>query len=283
MSQPFSRVYCTPDAAQQDSVRMRRRIGRYISDFSDTSFIVERIERETGARVPYTGYVNLDSFFQTADLRDVLDSITHVYSALLDNATIRSRYVSESDALKFAAAQWRTFVGRVLAEEHTTYELDAECNVRYAVDEAYALNRRATLSRLGSVKWEAVRAEFERAFGSMDDVEQDTNAAIRAIAAAVEACGKLFAANGISRLGPAEIEKSLWPIVQAIYANDVVAANASHQVLNSLAQWTNATHQYRHGQGSDAEVRAPTALAIQMLTSGAGFIRWMIDMDEKRA
>ncbi|GAA5069690.1 hypothetical protein GCM10025759_06770 [Lysobacter panacisoli] len=262
---------------------MRHRLGRFASDFKETHVIVARIERETGARVPVIGGYSLDSFFRKAALRDVLDGITHVYQALLQEADKRGRYPSDAYTLRQAAREWRDFVARVLAEEHTTYEVDSDCNVRYAVDEAYALNRKATLNGLDAARWASVKGEFERAFDAMDGTEQDTNAAIRAIAAAVvEACGKIVIGNGASRFGSSEIQKYLSPLVRAMYASDNVAADASQQIVGSLSDWTNATHQYRHGQGVGVEVTAPVSLAVQMLTSGAAFIRWMIEIDTAR-
>ena len=280
MSQPFSRVYCVPDAARRDSDRLRLRIGRHASELQTAQLIIERIEKETGVRVPWHGgRYSLDLFFQKAELRDVLDGITHVYRALMDKADERARYITESYTLRAAALDWKKFVGRVLVEEHSTYELDSDCNVRYAVDEAYALNRKATLNGLQVARWDASRAEFERAFSAMDGDKQDTNGAVRAMAASVESCVKVMLSNGVARVGPAEVEKKLWPVVQSVYGADKTAADAAHQVLNSLADWINATHQYRHGQGMDSEVHVPAELATQLLTSGSAFLRWLIEVD----
>ncbi len=283
MTQPFSRVYCIPDAAQKDSERLRRRLGKYASGLKETYLVVERIEIETGVRVPLLGgYRSLDLFFQNAEMRDILDGITHIYAALSDQAQVRARSVDEAYHLRAAATGWRAFVSRVLAEEHSAYQVDEKCNVKYAIDEAYALNRKATLNGLQATKWDATRAEFERAFDALDDEKQDANGAVRAIAASVEACAKVILGSGVARVGPAEIEKNLWPIVQCVYSGDQVAANASHLILKSLGDWISATHQYRHGQSAVSEVVAPIETTIQLLTSGAGFIRWLIELENKR-
>ncbi len=279
MSLPFSRIYCIPDGLQRDSQRLRSRIGRYASKFDNDVDVVERIELETGARISwrYGGYRDLDKFFREAELRDILDGITHIYMALSEKAKPKNgRLTQEAYSSQAKADEWRAFIKRTFSEEHASYEADDACNVSYVVDEAYALNRKATLAGLQGVKWDAPRAEFERAFAAMDDESQDTNGAVRAIAAAVESCVKIITGAGISSVGPREIEKHLWPIVQQTYQADAAAANASHLLLKSLGDWVNATHQYRHGQESDSAVHAPTPLAIQFLTSGAGFMRWLI-------
>jgi hypothetical protein len=222
---------------------------------------------------------SFDTFFQKGDIRDVLDAITHVFASLTAEAQAVERiFPSEAPVYRAVAWKWRDFVRRVLVEEHTTYEVDDSCNVMFAVDEAYSLSRRATLSGLQRVEWQAVRPEFERAFEALDG-DADTNAAVRAIAAAVESCLKIIVDNGIARVGPAEVERYLWPKFQELYEADEVAANASHQVLKSLSDWINATHQYRHGQQSSIEVHAPLELAIQSLSQGAAFIRWLVAMN----
>lgn len=112
----------------------------------------------------------------------------------------------------------------------------------------------------------------------MDGDQPDTNGAVRAIAASAEACVKVMIGNGAARIGPPELEKYVWPLIQSAYEGDGVAVDASHQILKSLADWIIATHQYRHGQGVEAEVIVPIELAVQFLTSGAAFIRWLIEV-----
>jgi hypothetical protein len=255
-------------------------LGRHLSDFKNYDLIVQRIEVETGARVPYVGvHKSLDKFFRDGELRDVLDAITHVYASLMSQAeAYRGSFPYDAQKYREDAWQWRSFVRRVLAEEHSTYEIDDECNVKYAIDEAYALSRKATISGLRASRWDAARPEFERAFEALDG-DADTNAAVRAIAAAVESCLKIVIGNGLSRVGPAEIERYLWPKVKQAYERDEVAADAGHQLLKSLADWVSATHQYRHGQHAEAEVSAPLELAVQILSQGAAFIRWLIAME----
>ena len=283
MTQPFSRVFCVPDVAQRDSVRLRSRLGRQASTSPEAFFIAARIEIETGARVPYVGvHLSLDRFFQTAELRDVLDAITHIYAAMLAKAHESRNRHPEAAEWATRANGWRSFVRRVLAEEHTTYQIDDECHVQYAVDEAYALGRRATLLGLSADKWAASRGEFERAFERMDSDIQDTTGAVRAIAASVESCAKTVMAAGVSQVGVTELERYLWPIIQNVYAGDDVSSSSSHEMLKSLGKWINSTHSYRHGQDGMNEVEVPLELAVQFLSAGAGFLRWLIAVDVRR-
>lgn len=274
MSGPFSRVYCVPDSPRLDSERFRHRIAVYIDKIDADHEIAGRIEMECGVSVPWLGTGrNWKRFFKDAELRDVLDSLTHVHAVLVNR--------QKNSYGVIHPREWIHFVSRALAEEHTSYVVDDSCHVRFAVDEQYASNRAATLAGLQVEKWSASRAEFERAFAAMDKQPQDTNGSIRAIAASVESCAKVIAGPGMARLGPSEIQRFLRPKIDVAYASDETAQNAAGLMLKSLAEWTNATHQYRHGQQSECEVSAPAALTIQFLTAGAGFIRWLIDIDGK--
>ncbi|GAB3104552.1 hypothetical protein [Lysobacter terrae] len=273
MSGPFSRVYCVPDSANKDSERLRFRLGTFVAGFQSHHEIAQRIEIECGVSVPWMGSGrDWRKFYKNAELRDVLDSVTHVFNILFEKT--RDGYSGWP-----RPREWQSFVARVFAEEHTTYVVDDRCQVRFAVDEQYATSRKATLAGLQADKWGACRAEFERAFAAMDGETQDTNGAVRAIAAAVESCAKVVAANGMARLGPVEVQRFLRPKIEAAYQGDEVATNAAALMLKALAEWVNASHQYRHGQDADDEVHAPAGLTVQFLTSGAGFIRWMIAID----
>lgn len=286
MSGPFSRIYCAPDSPLNDSARLRRRLGSYAAKF-DLKYlhhIVNKIELETGARVPFVGVKkSLDSFFQGAELRDVLDAITHVHDGIHEaGRPIAGAFYQEQKLAMDVAVGWLLFVRRVLAEEHTAYKIDDRCQVSYAIDEQYALNRRATLAGLRAERWTAVRAEFERSFAALDREPQDTNGAIRAMAAALESCGKVLSGAGISRFGQPEIQRHIRPLCEIAYSGDKVALDASAGILRSMAAWIDASHQYRHGQDSEDEVRAPLDLTVEFLTAGSGFIRWLIGLDRSQ-
>jgi hypothetical protein len=238
--------------------------------------IAERIELECGVGVPWIGSGrNWKKFFRESELRDLLDSFTHVYAIL----ALRQR----SGYHSVAPLEWQKFVVRVLAEEHVSYVVDEFCNVRYGVDEQFVVSRGATLAGLQGEEWAAARGEFERAFAAIDAQPPDTNGAIRAIAAAVESCAKVISGPSMSRLGAPEIQKYLRPRVEELHADDSIASNAATLLLKSLSEWVNATHQYRHGQQSGVEVKAPLALTVQFLTTGSGFLRWLINVGTKSA
>jgi hypothetical protein len=248
---------------------MRHRLGAYCRDNLGqfTHEVVHVLEIEMGVVIPWYGRSTLPTFFRDAELRDVLDAITHIHQRLI---AVRYEHV---------AGPWKAYVTRVLAEEHTTYALTENCAVTFAVDELYAYVRKATLASLEDSRWSEARTEFERAFEALDRDQPDNNGAIRAIAAAVESASKVILGGAVSRVGASDIERHLAPIIRSIYAGDEAAINASQLMLKAYADWVNATHQYRHGQGVAHEGHAPLDLTVNMLTSGSATLRWLIGLD----
>ena len=264
---PFSRLYCPSSETLRDSVRMRNRLGSYcLANFGDRRpEIVKLIERETGSRVPWVGQrQSLDRFFQSAELRDCLDAITLIADYFGERRLAQDRIL------------WTNFASRVLREEGTAYVLDKSGEVHFAIDANYAANRAEVISGLAGDRWTLARQELEHAFSEMDAVPPRTNSAIRSVAAAVETISKSLVVGGVARIGPTEIERNLWPLVERKYAGDDHAKNAGHCVLKSYSDWVNATHQYRHGQSEADGAVATEALAVWVLTSGASIARWLI-------
>lgn len=225
------------------------------------------LERELGVTLPWRVQDTFPAFYRDAELRDVLDSITHINDFLLSR-----RYLSDAE-------NWRNYASRVFAEEHTTYVLAASGAVTYAVDELYASVRQAALAGLQSPRWTEARTEFERAFVCLDRDPPDTNGAIRAISASVESASKMILGGTVSRVGAAEIDRDLAPKVKALYAGDTAAANAAGLLLKAYADWTSAAHQYRHGQGAPTEGHAPLEIAVNFLSAGSATLRWLIGLN----
>jgi len=48
-----------------------------------------------------------------------------------------------------------------------------------------------------------------------------------------------------------------------------------------FADWVDAVHNYRHGQGLPEPVAPPIDLTVYMLSSGASFLRWLVTIDGK--
>lgn len=270
----FSKIYIERGKPQRDSIRFRRRLAYYVHEHLEQSgkLIASMLRQELGAIVSNTffGPTSIHTFFVDAELPDILNAITLLWRVLT-----KSGYNTRAEG-------WLRFVQRVIAEENLGYRVDEKAGVHYFVDEEFERNRTATIQCLANPKYAAVASEFESAYQKLDEDPADTKGAIRAVFEGLETFAKLMVdKTKIARLNEAAVEKHLKPIAQRAYSGDPVALNAANQLLSGLSDWVNAAHQYRHGQKTQEPTVAPLGLAVAMVSSGATYIRWLVELDQQ--
>ena len=267
----FSHVYLKRDAILRDSIRFRKRLGGYYGEhLSDhNSKIATEIKREIGIDVPFT-YMsyNIQEFFERAELRDLLDSITLIYQLTLRISRIY-------------ANQWLVFVQRAIQEENLGYRIDAQGGVHYHVDQEFEINRALTLKCLGDKKYAAVVETFEDSYKKLDSSPEDTKGAIRSIFESVEILYKIIIdAHGKDRLSSKGIQNNIKPLLSKLYKDETVLICAEH-IMDSLCDWIDAGHMYRHGQNVEELVPPPIDIAVNIISMGATYIRWLVPLTVK--
>jgi len=266
----FSLIYLERSTPVKDSTRFRNRLAAYYRDKLDEKYgyeIRNIIELETGAKVPYSpAYHGIPDFFKTNDLRDVLDSITLIYTA------IREDY-------RHNDTEWMNFVERVFKEENLGYKLDSKCAVHYFVDEEFERNRFSALSALMKPQYSGIRAAYEDAYRYMDSVPADSKAAVRAIFEAIEILVKqMTQAKNLSKW---VVENSLKEKCLPLYAADEILKKVVSEMFDGFAKWVDTLHNYRHGQPNDIPIAPTEDMCIYILSSGSAFLRWLIGMNNK--
>lgn len=265
----FSRIYIERGEPQRDSKRFRNRLGKRIESIFagySTESISNFIEYETGAHIED----ELIDFFNSADLRDVLDSITLIW-----------KYIKRVESSFVPASKWHVFVSRVLKEENLGYMLDEKCGVHYFVDEEFERNRIAVLACLQDTRYAAVAEAFERAHESLGPSDIDTKGAIRAVFDALEISYKLIVPpKEKDRLNSSGVRNKLIPMAQKIYNSDITASKTSVNLLSGFCDWIDAAHMYRHSQRSEEPVAPPMEIAILMVSSGASYLRWLVGFEK---
>ena len=81
------------------------------------------------------------------------------------------------------------------------------------------------------------------------------------------------------RLTAPEAQLRLEPLLQRAYATDNAAKGAASKLLNAFKDWIDAAHFYRHEPGQQDPVQPPLTLAVQMVSIGASFIRWLSELE----
>jgi hypothetical protein len=263
----FSSVYVDPGEPAQDSKRMRRRLGALLNDLRPPN-LDQRIEVRLGIDVAYSDWKFVLEKF---DLKDVLDTVTLAYRSLA--------------AVHYADAREGRFVKAVniiFREENVYYEVDQRGGVHFSVDKEFARNQAATLARLGAPRYANARQNFEQAQENLSQVPADGKGAIRAIFDAAENLFRLMFPNEPSLKANQAVAK-LKGEVQRLYDGNAPAQAAAVQQVTAFGNWVDACHHYRHEHKGESVMPPPLDLAVQLVSSGATYIRWLAELDVRRS
>ncbi|MBI5184651.1 MAG: hypothetical protein HZA01_02860, partial [Nitrospinae bacterium] len=132
---------------------------------------------------------------------------------------------------------------------------------------------------LGNAKYAAVRTAFEHAFEELDATQPHTKDAVRSIFESLEILVKQMVDT--QNLNEWIVKNSLKDKALNAYGNDPAAKDSIGKMFDGFAQWVNSIHNYRHGQEGPEPVAPSIEFAVYALSSGAAFLRWLVDMDSK--
>jgi len=95
---------------------------------------------------------------------------------------------------------------------------------------------------------------------------------------AVETAAKVLFPGAFARLMPNEVDRYLAPRLREKYGGNQPAIDAGLRLLASMKEWINAAQPYRHGQEQQEVAEPPFDFVIAHLSSGAAYLRWMIEL-----
>jgi hypothetical protein len=266
----FSQIYLERGAPLRDSVRFRNRLSAYFYQHltsNHTAKVAPVIEAETGAKIRRIGaYIDIPWFFESNELRDILDSITLIYRVIND-----AGYRTD-------AANWKNFVARTLREENLGYRLDSKCGVHYFIDAEFERNRVSTLSILHDLKYAGVRDAYEAAYRHMDSDPPDTKATVRSMFESLEILVRQMV-PATKNLNRWIVENTLKEKCIKIYESEPTAARVVAGLFDGFADWVDALHNYRHGQPSGQPVAPSEEVAVYVLSTGSACLRWLIGIN----
>lgn len=230
----------------------------------------EHLRFRTGAEVPWNGAtLNWEKFFKQAELRDVLDCVSSTYAVLRSLANHRG------------AETWLRDVAFVFDAQNVKYRIDVDGSVLLRVDEQFEADRVATLSGLDGHRYQGVRAEFDGAYHALAAEHPNGKQAIRGVFEACEVVFKLMF-PGAQRLAAPQLGQHLSPFVAEHYAGDRPAQQAADKLVQSFTDWVASAQFYRHGQVQEEPNQPPLEVAIAVLSSGASYLRWLIQLDKAK-
>jgi hypothetical protein len=206
-------------------------------------------------------------YLEDCPVEDFLDIITYVWQGLSKQAPYMQGMSREF---------WHKFVSQVFHEHTLMYAMDESGGVHCVPDREFATAAAATIELLSQSRFESARFAFEHALKEL----RDPNLHASAIRHTFDACESVFKVIfGCTRLGESELEKTLRPCIKALDASDQAASGL---MLNSFKSWVSAAHHYRHANDNAALSPPSFDLTILMISTGAGFLRWLAQFDKPR-
>lgn len=243
---------------------MRRRLGSLAFRFRPKD-LVELLNRELGTNISYVSFqyeFKWTDEYVSLDLRDVLDSITIIAQGLGQS---KSAFLAEA--------------ARIFNEEQVRYKIDDLGGVHFFVDHAFEAVRSSAIMSLAASRYNGVRQQLEAAYNSLDHVPFNGKLALRCIFSSNEALFRLIFPSA-PLLGSSEIRKYLKPLLDLRYQDQKPALFFAQKQLNEYTAWVEGLHFYRHESGSEEPVQPPRELAIQSITSGTAWLRWLQAFDQ---
>lgn len=264
----YSLLYLQPEHTIEDSKRLRVRLLRMFQGIvaEESKDFGQAIERELGVEVvrtgPYATYLDWDRFAKL-EMRDYLDSIT-----------ITRRFYSK----KFGSANLPKVASefnRVFLEERTTYFVDEQLGVHPLVDSSFRAILESAVRGLGGADFAAARAHLEKADIALMP-QNDRRESVRAVFDALENVFKQTF-TGVININTATIQGCLKPAVESMYSEGVERRTALKQV-DSLRDWVDGCHNYRHEPGQPEPTSPSEDLAVLLVSNGISFTRWIADI-----
>ncbi len=273
----YSRLYVDPGAPREDSERFRNRLAAFFAThLYDGLKLFNRASRLGQSIKIETGYQNFDlnyfssqfqSFLQNALLVDVFTGITLIWRhADLPQSRLQG--------------EWKTFVERVLKEENLKYRVDSKCGIHPFVDREFERSRVSVLACLADARYAAVHHAVEATFEQLNGVLMDGKGAARNIFEAAETLTKIISGTNID-LDERFVDRELRPRCDRLFNDDPQLKATAGRLLSSFSKWVEAIHPYRHGHDRDQPLTLPDDLAVLTVSQGAGYIRWLVDIDRR--
>ncbi|SCB37736.1 hypothetical protein GA0061098_1007169 [Bradyrhizobium shewense] len=273
--QRFSHVYLRREELLQDSPRARRRVAAWIAAIpKDAEDLGTFLVAELGIDVVLNYGVDWSTTLGRFSTADFLDSITLIYRhfTLKRQSPVGMRNPRLNEYFLVTSR-------RIFSEERLSYRIDDRGGVHFVVDAEFAANRNATITAIEAPRYANVRTEFEKGMSALSNAIPDGKEAVRGVFGAAEGLYRLMFAKA-PKLTSADAAKNLGSAIQSLYAADAVAQRAASKMVSSFADWVDACHNYRHEQGTEEPSQPPLDLAIEMVSAGSGFVRWLVLFDK---
>lgn len=268
----FYRNYLRSPLLSSDSERMRFRVATFLRDYfeSDAVEVGRDIEKELGFKVVSSGaryYVDWMSVLSSCSISDFLDIITLI-SRKHPQRLKSGRPIS-------IIYNFHEFMTRVFCEQAMAYRIDEKGGIHPFVDVAFSSEFNAVSTLLSQASYGSARSSLEQAESALISSRYDGRAAIRHSFDALENIYKQIFPKE-TQLKSTGLSENLGPLIVKHTLAKQPETRATTKILESMKDWIDSGHFYRHDSG-DTEQQMPTQeLAIQYVALAVCFARWIV-------
>lgn len=271
----YSNLYLERTPPQVDSRVARERIFAFLNRFGGSfpSDFIHGFRLKFGDFDAGTGdsWNSLKRFFLERSQPEVLNGITVIYRAF-----------GEGQYSKFAR-EWVDHVNEVLHDENILFEVDRRGGVHHKEDREFQQSAEALIVGLGDPSMSSIRGNVQAAYQELNSVNGNTRKAVEGFFHATESLFKqLFGEARVPDLKAAAALPLLKGEITTAYSDDPIAKRASEKVVQGYMDWIDAAHFYRHGQKDENSQAPPRELAVELMSTGASFMRWLLAIRSKR-
>jgi hypothetical protein len=263
----FSRRYGDQPTPSRDSRTARVRIAKTIHHFvqnenSDVRLFYSAIEMQLG-EILSSGPG--EYFFKQ-------QIISHGIEKLIDFVEVAFTFTNRKII-------FRNFINKIFAEEALTYHMNENGEIYFFPDHDFAVQYNVLIRGLDSNEFTFARDKYESCLKLLRD--GNLSQAIDDAFTSVESVFKVITgADGLKvNMIRDRLSESLGPVNVGNEQNKI----ALSKVYNSMGQWVDACHNYRHAPGTADPLPPPEELAILLISQASSYLRWLLDIHAKQA
>ncbi|SDC42731.1 hypothetical protein [Ruegeria marina] len=270
----FSQIYAVPENLSDDSPRMRGRIAALMHSTLEKPHLQKdcsgflKAELNLKFRTNATYSVSWDETLAKIEKNIFLDSITVVYEFFHED---KYEYFSERGADK-RVKDYIIDVNRIFAEEHVAYWIDNEGVVHPKPDEAFRNSYEDTIKGLNGAGFTAARKHIADSDGYILQDPPNWSKAIYSVFLAGENIFKVVTND--SQLNGKKLDQRLKPLIEKKY-DDPHTRRSALNLYDGFKEWVDCAHNYRHDPGDKEPTQPPEDLALAIINSGYGYVRWL--------
>lgn len=275
----FSQLYKHDTKMYDDSSRFRVRFYTYLDKIFENYALAKKVQEIIGVKINFYARYDIENFINSANIKDVLDTITICYELLKDTKNIRNNYKPGIGYNRNQKLQEEliTFINQCFLEENLCYIVDENGIAHFNPDEEFHYLKNSTLRILQDKRYVSVVHEFKKVYKALDSGPGHAKDAIGNLFKSTETLFRLLCNNDdIKNLSSNPIAKYLPKIAEKVYqVKDQTTLSVVNQKIEEFKKWTDSAQPYRHGQATEDIDEPPLSLAILIISTGASFLRWL--------